>query len=295
MKLNTMLTTSMKRARDRVVTTSPLIRRIMVKKAFKVGLLLLAPILLLITIGPCLSPFSPTQMTGDFLEPPSKKHLFGTDGFGRDVLIRTLYGARTSLLLGFLAMVTTSILGAAIGTFSVVSDKADFLVMRVIDTLMAFPELLLALGIMAILGHNAVNILIALTAVYTSRAARVVRSAVLSIREQDYVEAAKAIGTPIHRLLLHHVLPNALPPLVVQGTFIFAWSVLMESGLSFIGIGVQPPTPSLGNIISEGRAIIREAPWLSFFPGLFIVATVLAINLIGDALREAVDPKMRAM
>lgn len=259
------------------------------------GILLLGPILLLILFGPALLRFPPLQMTAEFLQPPSKAHPFGTDSFGRDVLARVLYGARASLLLGFLAMATTSLLGAAIGLLSAVSAKVDYFAMRVIDALMAFPELLLAMGIMAILGHKVINILIALTVVYTSRAARVVRSSALSIKEQDYVEAARALGAPMRRILLRHVLPNALPPLVVQGTFIFAWSILMEAGLSFIGIGIQPPAPSLGNIISEARIIIREAPWLILFPGAFIVAIVLAINLLGDSLREALDPKMNVM
>ncbi|MFQ5796438.1 MAG: ABC transporter permease [Candidatus Bipolaricaulia bacterium] len=259
------------------------------------GSVILVPIVITVIIGPYLLPHSPLEMTIDFLQPPSGKHPFGTDSFGRDVLARVLRGGRASLGLGFLAMMTTGILGAIIGLVSIVSAKVDYVTMRFIDVLMAFPDLLLALGIMAILGQKAVNILIALTIVYTSRTARVVRSAALSIKEQDYVEAARALGIPTWRILVRHVLPNALPPLVVQGTFIFAWSILMEAGLSFIGIGIQPPAPSLGNIVSEARVIVREAPWLIFIPGSIIVLIVLAINLLGDGLREAVDPKMKIM
>jgi peptide/nickel transport system permease protein len=234
-------------------------------------------------------------MSIDFFQPPSFQHFFGTDSFGRDVTARICFGARTSILLGFSVMVTSTLGGLVIGLLSGISKRLDFLSVQAIDILMAFPELILALGLMAILGQATINIVIALTAVYTAKMARVARSSVLSISEQTYMEAARGIGSSPLRILLLHVLPNAAPPIIVQGSFVFGWTIILESGLSFIGVGIQPPTASLGNILSDARIVLIEAPWIALFSGAFIMLTVLGINFTGDGLRQALDPHLKGV
>ena len=269
-----------------------LLRRFLRRPASELGALLLLITIVPALLGPLLLPTSPTMMTLDFLAPPSRAHIFGTDEFGRDLFVRVLYGARVSLLIALATACLTTVFGAAIGLVAGYFRRLDNIIMRVIDILMAFPSLLLALGIMAAFGQKPSNVVIALTVVYTTRTARVARSVVLSVKENEYVESATALGAPMLRILFRHILPNALAALIVQASFVFGYAILAEAGLSFIGIGIQPPLPSLGNIIGDARTVLREAPWLTFFPGAWVVFMVMGINLLGDGLREIVDPRL---
>jgi len=229
----------------------------------------------------------------DRFTPPGAAFPLGTDNFGRNLLSRVVYGARLSLEIGFSVVVLTGVAGTLLGAAGGYFRRLDIWLIAALDALMAFPTVLLAVGITAALGPSAANAVIALTAVYTPRTARIVRASVLVIRELDYVQAARASGADHQRILLHHVLPNSMAPLIVQLTFIFAYAILAEAILSFLGMGPQPPTPTWGNIIAEGRVYMREAPWISLFPGLAIAVTVLGLNLLGDGLRDALDPRMK--
>ena len=252
--------------------------------------------LLVIVLGSLILPLvvrtNPLQMdTTHPLLPPSWAILFGTDDLGRDLLSRVIHGGRTSLAIGLQVMVLTGVLGAVIGLTTGYFAGVDLVVMRLMDILMAFPSLLLAIAILTIMPGNPFGVVIALFIVYTPRTVRVVRSVVLSTAEEMYVEAARAIGVPTRTILIRHILPSVVPSLVVQETFLFAYAILGEAGLSFVGVGIQPPQPSWGNIMGDARALLREAPWLLFFPGMGIMLTVLSLNLIGDGLRDVLDPK----
>lgn len=253
-------------------------------------------IVFIIIITPFLLRTDPLTMDyGSILQPPSKDFLLGTDDLGRDLLARVIYGGQASMMIGLQVMLLTAIFGTFIGLTTGYFQGLDMLVMRFMDILMSFPSLLLAIAVLAAMGNNPIGVVIALSVVYTPRTARVIRSAVLSLREEMYVESAKAVGARTGRILLTYILPGVVPALVVQETFLFAYAILGEAGLSFVGVGIQPPTPSWGNILGDARVLIREAPWLLFSPGLAIMLTVLSLNLVGDGLREALDPKRRKL
>lgn len=272
------------------------LREILRRRMIVIGGAILVVITLAALIGPLFSPYSPNALTPEFLKPPSRVHWFGTDNFGRDLFVRSLLGTRMSLAIGLATAILSSALGTVIGlTTGFFRGLVDYLLMRLMDVIMAFPALLLAMAVLAAMGRNVANILIALGLVYTPRTARIVHASTLSVRDETYIEAARALGLPWWRILFRHVLPNVFAPLVVQGTFVFAYAMLAEAGLSFIGVGIQPPTPSLGNILGDARAIIREAPWMTFFPGGIIFTLVMAINLMGDGFRETLDPRLRRM
>ncbi len=224
------------------------------------------------------------------LRPPSEASWFGGDMIGRDVYSRTVHGARVSLTVG-LAVAAISIAGGlVIGLLAGFVRLFDSIAMRVMDGLMSIPSILLAVALIALTGASMGNVITAITISEIPRVARLTRSVVLSIKERPYVEAAIAVGTRFHHLLLRHVLPNAAAPLLVQGSYIFASAVLVEAALSFIGAGTPPSSPSWGNIIAEGRAVFQIAPHIVIFPGIALAMTVLAVNLIGDGLRDAFDP-----
>lgn len=238
--------------------------------------------------------FDPLTMTvEDRLQPPSAAHWMGTDNYGRDLLSRVLYGARLSLEVGLMVMLFTTVFGVIFGMIAGFYSQWDQIIMRVMDAMMAFPAILFAVAIMAALGPNTFNVVIALGVVYLPRTVRIVRASVLSIKKTEYIEAIRAQGASDWRILFRHVLPNSLSPLVVQATFNFAYAVLAEASLSFVGAGSPPPTPSWGNILSEGRVYMQEAPWIMLFPGLAIALTVLGLNLAGDGLRDVLDPRMK--
>lgn len=271
-----------------------LLRTIRRRRLVLIGLLVVLTVVLGALLAPLLTSYSPTKLkVQERLRAPSASHLFGTDHLGRDIYARVLYGARVSLRVGAGVALTSALLGTAVGLTAGYFRRLDNPIMRVMDGMMAFPGLLLALAIMAAVGPSELNILAALTVVYTPRVARVVRSSVITVRGLDFVQAVEALGGRDGRILLRHILPNCLAPLMVQVSFTFAYAVLAEAALSFLGAGTPPDQPSWGNILSEGREFIQRAPWITLFPGAAISVTVLGINLLGDALRDALDPRLR--
>lgn len=257
------------------------------------GLGVLLLLVALAAFAPLLAPYRPNALNPVIrLQKPSAGHLFGTDSVGQDVLSRAIYGARVSLSVGFAVSAISAALGTLIGTCAGFFRALDLVLMRIMDGLMAFPGLLLALALIAIVGPHLWAVIVVLGAVQTPGTARLMRASVLSLRENLYVEAARAIGVSERRMIWRYILPNALAPLLVQATFSFASAVLSEAALSFLGTGIPPTTPSWGNIIGQGRAVIQQAPWLSIYPGLLIVLTVLSMSVLGDGLRDTLDPTL---
>ena len=238
------------------------------------------------TVDPIL--IDPTQR----LKGPSAEHWFGTDRFGRDLYSRVLYGGRVSLIVGVSVALMATVIGLAIGLSAGYLRVVDAIVMRVMDGMMAIPAIMLAIALIALSKASIFIVIVAVTLPEIPRVVRLVRSIVLAIREQPYIEAATAIGTSIPRILLRHLLPNALPPLIVQATYICASAVLIEAALSFLGAGTPPEVPSWGNIMAEARPYFQLKPAMVLLPGLFLAVTVLAINLVGDGLRDMLDPRL---
>ncbi len=261
-----------------------------------VGLLLFVVILLSAVFSPVIAPYSPYDSNiKQRLHPPSSAHLFGTDEFGRDILSRIVYGTRISLLVGVVAVSISTVFGVLLGTLAgYYGGRVDTMLMRLVDSILSFPAILLALSIVAVLGTGLINLMIAIGIVYAGGFARVVRSAVLSVKEEDYIEASKALGFPDRLIILEDILPNIASTIIVQATVFLAYAVLAEAGLSFLGLGVQPPTPSWGEMLSAGRLHIQTSPWITIFPGLAISLTVMAFNFLGDGLRDLLDPKSKA-
>jgi len=242
-----------------------------------------------------IAPHNPIdQMFTDQLKPPSTAHPFGTDEFGRDIFSRCLYGARIALVVGVIADGIAMLLGVLLGTVAgYFGGRPDAAVMRVVDVMLAFPYLLLAMIVVAILGPSLTNAMIAIGIVYTPQFARVVRGAVLAIREQEFVEAAGAVGARAPRILARHVLPNVLSPIIVMATLTVGFTIVETAGLSFLGLGASPPTPEWGSMLATGRSYMLTAPWIATFPGLSILVTVVGFNLVGDGLRDLLDPRLR--
>ena len=261
----------------------------------KLGATLLVLLGLIAVFAGQVSPYDPVHQ--DFRierEPPSAAHLMGTDEFGRDVFSRVVWGARVSLQAGAVAASIALVVGLLLGmTAAYYRGRTDGLVMRAMDVLLSFPYLLLAIGIVAILGPGLLTAMIAIGIVYIPNYARVVRGAVLSVGARDFVEAARAVGARDGRVMWLHVLPNVLAPIIVQATLNVGTAIIDTAGLSFLGLGTQPPTPDWGNMLSAGRSYVIDSPWIATFPGLAILVTVLAFNLMGDALRDAFDPRLR--
>lgn len=244
-------------------------------------------------LAPLLAPYAPNALNPvDRLQGPSARYWFGTDSVGQDVLSRVIFGSRISLVVGFAVSAISALSGTLIGTSAGFFRRLDLPLMRVMDGFMAFPGLLLALALIAMVGPHLWPVIFVLATVQTPSTARLMRSAVLSLRENLYIEAARSLGVGEGRIVLRYILPNAMAPLLVQATFSFASAVLAEAALSFLGTGIPPTTPSWGNIIGQGRAVIQQAPWLSIFPGLAIALTVLSISVIGDGLRDTLDPTL---
>jgi peptide/nickel transport system permease protein len=251
-------------------------------------------LLVVALLADALAPYNPTRLyPGQRLQAPSARNLLGTDEFGRDIASLVLHGSRVSLLVGGVTMLLTSVGGVVIGLVAGYYRRLDVVIMRVMDGLMAFPAILLAIALMAARGPGVWNVIISLSVVYLPRTAMLIRSTALSVRELDYVMAAQALGRGGLAIAFRHILPNCLGPLLVQGTFIFAYAVLAEAILGFLGVGVPPYVPSWGNVIASGKNVIREAFWVSAFPGLALTLAGLSLNLLGDGLRDTLDPRLR--
>jgi peptide/nickel transport system permease protein len=258
-----------------------------------VGGALLIAMLVMAVFAPYLGTVDPTALApARRLRPPSADHWFGTDMLGRDLYSRVVYGARVSLVVGFAVATLASVIGLTIGLFGGFIRWADAIIMRVMDGLMSIPPILLAVALMALTRGSVGNVIVAITIAEIPRVSRLVRGVVLSLREQPYVDAAVAAGTRTPMIILRHILPNTLAPMTVQATYICASAMIVEAILSFIGAGTPPITPSWGNIMAEGRALWQVKPFMVFFPAVFLSVTVLAVNLLGDGLRDALDPRM---
>ena len=258
-----------------------------------IGAALLILMLLIAVLAPYLWTVDPTALnTSRRTRAPSLLYWFGTDMLGRDIYSRVVYGARVSLVVGFSVAILSSIAGLAIGLVSGMVRWADGLIMRVMDGLMSIPPILLAVALMALTRGSVGNVVMAITIAEIPRVSRLVRGVVLSLREQPYVDAAVAAGTRAPMIILRHILPNTLAPMTVQATYICASAMIVEAILSFIGAGVPPITPSWGNIMAEGRALWQVKPFIVFFPAVFLSITVLAVNLLGDGMRDALDPRL---
>jgi peptide/nickel transport system permease protein len=268
------------------------LRRLLRHPLVVAGAVLFVLVVALAVAAPWVSPFGPNELNvRDRLQPPSLTHPMGTDDLGRDVWTRTAHGARLSLFVGL----ATSVIAATLGTFLALVGGylrwLDEIVMRVMDGLMALPGTLLAIAIMAAIGPRVENVVLALSIVYLPRCARVARSSVLVVREHVYVEAAVALGARVPAILARHVLPGTWSPVLVQATYVFATAVLLEASLSFLGAGAPPDVPSWGAMLAEGRLLMRNAPWMTVFPGLVLAVTVLSVNMLGDGLRDVLDPR----
>jgi peptide/nickel transport system permease protein len=263
------------------------------RPAVVIGFAVFALIVLAALLAPAIAPYAPGKLAiAQRLRAPSGVHVFGTDEFGRDIFSRVVYAGRVSLLVGFAVAALASALGVALGLAGGFFRGLDGIVSRVIDAMMAFPDILLAIALVAALGSSIVNVILALAIVYAPRIARVVRAATLVIRELTYVEAARAMGVRMPRLLANHVLRNLASPIIVQATFVFAYAMLAEAGLSFLGVGADATTPTWGTMINEGTQYVDKAGWIILFPGMAITLTVLSLQIVGDGLRDALDPRL---
>ncbi len=269
------------------------------RSLFRRKLVLVATLVLLIAFvlalfAPWLSPFDPGAMrVVRRLRPPSEVNWFGTDELGRDIFSRVVWGARASLGIGFSVVVISITLGAALGLLAGYFKRLDGPIMRLVDALMSLPDILLAIFLVAVLGASAGNVVLALSIVYTPRVVRVIRASTLVVREMPFVESARSIGASTARILSIHLLPNIASPVLVQATFIFAYAVLAEAGLSFLGAGVPPEVPTWGTMIASGQQFADDAFWLVAFPGLAIVFVALSLQIVGDGLRDMLDPRLR--
>ena len=261
-----------------------------------VGLALVAVCLAVTALAPVLAPYDPIYADfANVLSPPTWQHPFGTDDIGRDILSRVIYGARISLSAGLAPVLFALAVGLPLGLIAgYAGGTIDNLLMRAVEVILAFPTLVLALGITAILGPKLSHALLAIGLVFVPNFARLIRGQVLSVRENDFVTAARALGGSDFRVVLQHVLPNCVAPLLVQSSFAISFAILVEAALSFLGLGTQPPTPSWGIMLAQGRGYLEQAPWLGAFPGLAIFLTVLGFNLVGDGLRDALDPRLKS-
>jgi peptide/nickel transport system permease protein len=257
-----------------------------------IGAVLLAALVLVAILAPVIAADPFRQAPINRMRPPSERWWFGTDQFGRDVFARTIYGTRVSLTVGISVALFSSLIGLLIGLACGYFRALDAVLMRIMDGLMAIPSILLAIALITLTRPGLGIVIIAIVIPEVPRVARVVRSVVLSIRSQPYVESAIAGGTRSLKLLVRHILPNTLAPLIVQATYVCASAMLIEAGLSFLGAGVPPEIPSWGNIIAQGRTFFQIAPWSILIPGAFLAVTVLAVNMLGDGMRDRLDPRL---
>ena len=266
----------------------------------KLAMLGLAILVVMVALAVCADWIADydTNVTGmnmaERLQTPSAKHWFGTDSYGRDVFARIIHGSRLSLSLSIFAMLAAVAIGSIIGAIAgYYGGRVDDVLMRLMDILLAIPPMLMSISIVAALGHSMVNLMIALSLAYIPVFARVIRSSILTVKGQEFIEAAKACGPSNARIILRHIIPNAIGPIIVQATLAMGSTILIISSLSFMGMGIQPPQPEWGTMLYEGRDLIRTSPYLVIFPGIAIALAVLSLNLLGDGLRDALDPRMK--
>ncbi|GIN91572.1 peptide ABC transporter permease [Siminovitchia terrae] len=266
-------------------------RRFFSNNSMMIGLIILSFLIIICLVGPSITSYTPFEMDVEKrLNGPNSTYLLGTDNYGRDLLTRIIYGARVSMGVGFLVAFITSVLGVIMGLYASYYKALDHILMRISDGLIAIPGILFAIALMAALGPRTENVVLALSIVFTPYVARVVRSAALVVKEQTYIEAMKAQGASSTRIIWRHIVPNVLSPLIVQATFIFADTIITEAGLSFLGAGVPTPNPSWGNILYDGKLVIFNAWWMTVFPGIMIIMAVIGLNLLGDGIRDIMDP-----
>ncbi|MBW2305557.1 MAG: ABC transporter permease [Deltaproteobacteria bacterium] len=261
----------------------------------RAGAIVIALYLITALVAPYFAPYNPImQDLPNTLKPPNMKNLFGTDEFGRDILTRIIFGARISLLIGAGAVAIAFVLGTILGTSAAYyGGRVDSIVMRIMDIMLSFPAILLAIVIVTILGPRLINVLIAVGIQSTPMFARMIRGSVLSVKENEYVLAARALGANDLRMIINHILPNSMAPMIVLATLRIGTAIITASGLSFLGLGAQPPTPEWGAMLATGRNYLRAAPWVATIPGLAIMTVVFGFNLLGDGLRDAMDPRMK--
>lgn len=272
-----------------------MLRRFRKNKRALVGFWMVVVFVGIAVFAQAIAPYDPIEQNMDvILQPPSANHLFGTDEYGRDILSRIIYGSQISLMIGIVGVLISVVIGVGLGTVSgYFGGRTDMFIMRIMDIFMAFPSFLLALAIVSVLGPGMVNVMIAIGIFSVPTFARISRSAVISVKNKEFIEAAKSMGASHVRVIFKHVLPNSVAPIIVLSTMRIATAILTASGLSFLGMGAQPPTPEWGAMLSTGREYLRTAPHVSTIPGLAIMFMVLAFNMLGDGLRDALDPKMK--
>ncbi len=270
-------------------------RRLLKNKVGVMGLILIGFLLFVAIFAPLLAPHDPLQQNIMLrYQPPSSTNWLGTDEMGRDVLSRIIYGSRISLQVGLLSVGFALVIGVTLGLLAgYYGGIMDMIIMRIMDIMLAFPSILLAIAIVAILGPQLRNAMLAIGIINIPRFARIIRSSALSIKESEYVTAARGLGAGDVRIIFNHLLPNALTPLIIQTTLSIATAILEAAALSFLGLGAQPPTPEWGAMLSDARSSLQRAPWVATFPGIAIIFGVLGFNLLGDGLRDALDPKMK--
>ena len=269
------------------------LRRLFRNKAILIGALILAVGLVAAVLAPWVAPYAPNKLSiVNKLKAPSLAHLFGTDEFGRDIFSRAIYAGRISLLVSLGVVCISTALGVVMGVAAGFFRKLDAPISRLLDAMMSFPDILLAIALVAALGPSLTTVILALGITYAPRLARIVRGSTLVLRELPYIEAAVAMGLPTWQILTRHVLLNLASPILVQATFVFASAMLAEASLSFLGVGVSTDMPTWGTMLASGREYMNNAPWLMVFPGLAIVVSVLALQLVGDGLRDLVDPRL---
>jgi len=274
--------------------TAMIMRKLFGRRVVLVGAAILIVVALAALLAPWITPYDPMALKIlDRLQSPRAAHWFGTDELGRDVFSRVVFGARYSLMIGALVVLASMVCGVLLGLAAGFYRRLDGPIMRVIDAMMSFPDILLAIALVAVLGASMANVIIALAIVYTPRVARVVRASTLVVRELLYIEAARALGVSTWRILFIHILHNIASPILVQATFIFAYAVLAEAGLSFLGVGVPPELPTWGTMIASGQQFAHRAIWLVMFPGVAIVLSALSLQMVGDGFRGLLDPKLR--
>jgi peptide/nickel transport system permease protein len=265
-------------------------------KLAMVGLVILAFLIAVAIAAPVISDYEVAikQNIRNRLQPPNKENIFGTDQYGRDIFARIVFGARVSLFAGIVGISTSSIIGAVIGSVAgYYGGRVDNILMRLMDILMALPSMLLAISIVAALGAGLTNLIIALSVSYIAQFSRIIRSSVLSIKNQEFIEAAVACGTRDRRIIFKHIIPNAIGPLLVQSTLSIASAIILISSLSFLGLGIKPPMPEWGSMLADARSQMRNYPYLVIIPGLAKILSVMGLNLIGDGLRDALDPRLK--